>query len=37
MRSWSAPEVPTLPVTGPAVVLHDTASGAPVPVAPSGD
>ncbi|WP_148613207.1 cysteine--1-D-myo-inosityl 2-amino-2-deoxy-alpha-D-glucopyranoside ligase [Nocardioides rubriscoriae] len=35
MRSWSAPEVPTLPVTGPPVVLHDTASGGPVTVTPA--
>ncbi|MEO9323847.1 cysteine--1-D-myo-inosityl 2-amino-2-deoxy-alpha-D-glucopyranoside ligase [Nocardioides sp. C4-1] len=27
MRSWSAPEVPSLPVTAPPVSLHDTASG----------
>ena len=27
MRSWSSPEVPRLPVTGPAVRIHDTASG----------
>jgi len=37
MRSWSAPEVPTLPVTGPAVSLHDTASGGRVTVSPAGD
>ena len=35
MRSWSAPEVPTLPVTGPPVALHDTASGGRVTVAPA--
>ena len=35
MRSWSAPEVPTLPVTGPAVSLHDTASGDRVTVTPA--
>jgi L-cysteine:1D-myo-inositol 2-amino-2-deoxy-alpha-D-glucopyranoside ligase len=34
MRSWSAPEVPTLPVTGPPVVLHDTASGDRVAIGP---
>ncbi|MFB9314729.1 cysteine--1-D-myo-inosityl 2-amino-2-deoxy-alpha-D-glucopyranoside ligase [Nocardioides plantarum] len=34
MRSWSAPEVPTLPVTGPPVVLHDTASGQRVAIGP---
>jgi len=27
MRSWPAPEVPRLPVTGPVVRVHDTASG----------
>ncbi|NYG55850.1 cysteine--1-D-myo-inosityl 2-amino-2-deoxy-alpha-D-glucopyranoside ligase [Nocardioides perillae] len=27
MRAWSAPDVPRLPVTGPAVALHDTSSG----------
>ncbi|MDO9456016.1 cysteine--1-D-myo-inosityl 2-amino-2-deoxy-alpha-D-glucopyranoside ligase [Nocardioides sp.] len=37
MRSWSGPEVPTLPVTGPPVVLHDTASDGPVTVTPTGD
>jgi L-cysteine:1D-myo-inositol 2-amino-2-deoxy-alpha-D-glucopyranoside ligase len=28
MQSWSAPSVPTLPLRGPAVSVHDTASGA---------
>jgi L-cysteine:1D-myo-inositol 2-amino-2-deoxy-alpha-D-glucopyranoside ligase len=27
MRAWSAPEVPTLSVSGPVVRLHDTATG----------
>ena len=36
MRSWSAPEVPTLPVTGPVVRIHDTATGGPVTAAPDG-
>ena len=26
MRSWSSPDVPRLPVTGPVVRVHDTAS-----------
>ncbi|MFT4264162.1 MAG: cysteine--1-D-myo-inosityl 2-amino-2-deoxy-alpha-D-glucopyranoside ligase [Nocardioides sp.] len=34
MRSWSAPEVPNLPVRGPEVALHDTATGGLVPVVP---
>ena len=29
MRAWSAPEVPVLPVVGPPVQLHDTATGRP--------
>jgi L-cysteine:1D-myo-inositol 2-amino-2-deoxy-alpha-D-glucopyranoside ligase len=36
MRSWPAPEMPTLPVHGPAVSLHDTVSGALVPTRPEG-
>ena len=36
MRSWSAPEVPALPVTGPLVRIHDTASGGPVTTASEG-
>jgi L-cysteine:1D-myo-inositol 2-amino-2-deoxy-alpha-D-glucopyranoside ligase len=36
MRSWSAPDVPVLPVTGPPVVLHDTASGGRVETRPDG-
>ncbi|NYJ01361.1 L-cysteine:1D-myo-inositol 2-amino-2-deoxy-alpha-D-glucopyranoside ligase [Nocardioides thalensis] len=27
MRSWNAPEVPSLPVAGPSVRIHDTATG----------
>ncbi len=36
MRAWSAPEMPTLPVSGPAVSLHDTPSGARRTVSPEG-
>ncbi|MDP3892871.1 cysteine--1-D-myo-inosityl 2-amino-2-deoxy-alpha-D-glucopyranoside ligase [Nocardioides sp.] len=36
MRPWSAPEVPALPVTGPAVSLHDTATRSLRPTAPQG-
>jgi L-cysteine:1D-myo-inositol 2-amino-2-deoxy-alpha-D-glucopyranoside ligase len=36
MRSWPAPEIPTLPVTGPSVSLHDTATGARVTSQPEG-
>src|SRR3982750_3237000 len=36
MRSWPAPEIPTLPVTGPPVSLHDTATGARVTAQPDG-
>src|SRR4051795_8722403 len=36
MRAWPSPEIPTLPVTGPAVALHDTASGGPVTTSPDG-
>ncbi|WP_460793420.1 cysteine--1-D-myo-inosityl 2-amino-2-deoxy-alpha-D-glucopyranoside ligase [Nocardioides pacificus] len=36
MRTWSAPDVPTLPVTGPAVRVHDTATDALVTTAPHG-
>jgi L-cysteine:1D-myo-inositol 2-amino-2-deoxy-alpha-D-glucopyranoside ligase len=36
MQSWSAPEVPSLPVTGPAVALHDTATGGLVETRPQG-
>jgi L-cysteine:1D-myo-inositol 2-amino-2-deoxy-alpha-D-glucopyranoside ligase len=34
MRAWPAPDVPDLEVTGPQVVLHDTASGGKVEVVP---
>ena len=36
MRSWPAPEIPALPVRGPAVSLHDTASGKLVRTRPEG-
>src|SRR6476469_8312070 len=36
MRSWSSPEVPRLPVTGPEVRVHDTASGGLVDTRPEG-
>jgi L-cysteine:1D-myo-inositol 2-amino-2-deoxy-alpha-D-glucopyranoside ligase len=36
MRSWPAPEIPTLPVTGPPVSLHDTATGGRVVSQPEG-
>ena len=36
MRTWPAPDVPGLPVTGPDVRLHDTASGERVPLRPDG-
>ena len=36
MRAWNAPGVPALPVTGPPVVLHDTAAGGPVETRPEG-
>lgn len=36
MRSWSAPDVPGLAVPGPAVSLHDTATGERVEVTPDG-
>ena len=34
MQSWPAPPIPTLPVTGPEVALHDTATDRLVPVTP---
>ncbi len=34
MRSWTGPDVPALPVGGPPVVIHDTASGGPMTTAP---
>ena len=36
MRSWSAPEVPSLDVTAPPVRLHDTATGDLATSAPEG-
>ena len=36
MRAWNAPGVPELPVTGPPVVLHDTAAGGSVETRPEG-
>lgn len=36
MRAWNAPGIPVLPVTGPPVVLHDTARGAAVEATPDG-
>ncbi len=36
MRTWPAPDFPTLPVTGPPVEVHDTATGARVTTRPEG-
>ena len=36
MRSWSSPEVPDLPFTGPPVRIHDTSSGGVVETRPEG-
>ncbi len=36
MRSWPAPDLPALSVEGPAVRLHDTATGGTVTTAPTG-
>ena len=36
MRAWPSPEIPTLPVAGPAVTLHDTATGERVRTTPEG-
>jgi L-cysteine:1D-myo-inositol 2-amino-2-deoxy-alpha-D-glucopyranoside ligase len=36
MRSWTFPEIPTLPEPGPAVSLHDTATGTRVLTRPEG-
>ncbi len=36
MRSWPAPEIPSLSVAGPPVRLHDTASGRVVETRPEG-
>ncbi|QCX27539.1 cysteine--1-D-myo-inosityl 2-amino-2-deoxy-alpha-D-glucopyranoside ligase [Nocardioides jishulii] len=35
MRAWSAPDVPVLPVRGPEVRIHDTATGRLVPSEPT--
>jgi L-cysteine:1D-myo-inositol 2-amino-2-deoxy-alpha-D-glucopyranoside ligase len=36
MRAWPSPDVPTLPVAGPPVEVHDTPSGELVTTAPDG-
>jgi L-cysteine:1D-myo-inositol 2-amino-2-deoxy-alpha-D-glucopyranoside ligase len=36
MRAWPTPEIPTLPVAGPPVALHDTPSGSLVTTSPDG-
>jgi len=36
MRAWPSPSIPTLPVAGPPVVVHDTPSGGLVPTTPDG-
>ena len=36
MRAWSSPDVPSLPVTGPTVRVHDTASNQLVETRPEG-
>jgi len=36
MRTWSASDVPALPVTGPAVTIFDTSTGGPVETSPEG-
>ncbi|MFJ9316027.1 cysteine--1-D-myo-inosityl 2-amino-2-deoxy-alpha-D-glucopyranoside ligase [Pimelobacter simplex] len=36
MRAWNAPGLPALPVSGPPVVLHDTATGDKVSSQPDG-
>ncbi len=36
MRAWPSPDIPTLPVPGPPVVVHDTATGAKVTTHPDG-
>jgi len=36
MRAWPSPEIPTLAVSGPAVVLHDTATSSLVTTRPDG-
>jgi L-cysteine:1D-myo-inositol 2-amino-2-deoxy-alpha-D-glucopyranoside ligase len=36
MRTWPSPEIPTLPIQGPAVAIHDTASGSRATTSPDG-
>jgi L-cysteine:1D-myo-inositol 2-amino-2-deoxy-alpha-D-glucopyranoside ligase len=36
MRAWPSPEIPTLSIPGPPVVLHDTPSGGRVAATPDG-
>ncbi|NYD41825.1 cysteine--1-D-myo-inosityl 2-amino-2-deoxy-alpha-D-glucopyranoside ligase [Nocardioides panaciterrulae] len=36
MRAWPSPDLPTLPVQGPPVVVHDTATGEKVTTQPEG-
>ncbi|MBB6625853.1 cysteine--1-D-myo-inosityl 2-amino-2-deoxy-alpha-D-glucopyranoside ligase [Nocardioides sp. KIGAM211] len=36
MRTWTAPEIPALPVQGPRVSVHDTATGGRVTATPDG-
>ncbi len=37
MRAWPSPEIPALPVSGPAVTVHDTATGSRVTPTPAED
>lgn len=37
MRAWPAPDVPTVPVRGPQVRVHDSSTGALVELVPSDD
>ncbi|QIX26712.1 cysteine--1-D-myo-inosityl 2-amino-2-deoxy-alpha-D-glucopyranoside ligase [Nocardioides sp. JQ2195] len=37
MRTWSAPQVPSLPVRGPQVSMHDTSRNAVVPTTPGDE
>jgi L-cysteine:1D-myo-inositol 2-amino-2-deoxy-alpha-D-glucopyranoside ligase len=36
MRAWPSPEIPTLPVRGPEVAVHDTATSSSVTTRPDG-
>ncbi len=36
MRPWSSPEIPSLPLTGPPVALHDTPTGRKMVIEPHG-